>query len=385
MFKYIVTLICFWIINIGYIYANTSINNNLEDKIKNLIIKHLSIKETTSIDKLIEPYSTEKIFFHAVSYGQIDIVKQLIKDINMKQLKESLNISIINGYDNIAEIIIKQGIKVNFSIDSGTPLGIASSKGNLTIVKQLLDAGAKYDIKDNDNKMPIYHAIDHNQLSIIKHFIKTGIDINSFKTPETPLIYALENGKIDIANFLFESGAKYNNSDLEGLIGPYSNNYSILKNIFQTNIPFDVNYVQGGCSCGSSGECYCDYITPIHTAVKANDLVLTKFLIKKGADINFQVCIEESGGEELYEENCWKRSPIELAASDGNLKIIKYLANKGADINYFVLLAAVKNRHIDVVDFLLKLGIDVYHKGEDNDDNALHFAEKINIGKLLIL
>ncbi|KPA08850.1 ankyrin repeat, PH and SEC7 domain containing protein [Candidatus Magnetomorum sp. HK-1] len=268
MFKYIVTLICFWIINIGYIYANTSINNNFEDKIKDLIIKHLSIKETISIDKLVEPYSTEKIFFHAVSYGHIDIVKQLVKDINMKQLRESLNIAIINGYDNIAKSIIKQGLKVNYSIDSGTPLGIASSKGNLTIVKQLLDAGAKYDIKDNDNKMPIYLAIDNNQLNIIKHFIKSGIDINSFKTPETPLIYALKNGKVDITNFLLESGAKYNNSDLEGLMRLYSDNHSILKDLFQTNIPFDVNYVQGGCSCGSSGECYCDYTTPIHTALR---------------------------------------------------------------------------------------------------------------------
>ncbi|KPA15410.1 Ankyrin-1, partial [Candidatus Magnetomorum sp. HK-1] len=91
---------------------------------------------------------------------------------------------------------------------------------------------------------------------------------------------------------------------------------------------------------------------------------------------------EDSGDEELSEENCWKRSPIELAAKHGNLKIMKYLANNGADINNFVLLAAVENRHIDVVDFLLKLGVDVYHKDEYNEYNALHFAEKHKYWKI---
>ena len=49
-----------------------------------------------------------------------------------------------------------------------TPLHLAARLGNESLVRILLENGAKHDLKDIDNFLPIDHAIEKNNKSIIK-------------------------------------------------------------------------------------------------------------------------------------------------------------------------------------------------------------------------
>jgi ankyrin repeat protein len=128
-----------------------------------------------------------------------------------------------------------------------TPLAIALQSDNETIINILLDNGAKLESKGG--AVTFEDAIDRTSLSLVKYFLKQGININDeLKNGETPLAKAIGKESIELVKLLIENGA-------------------------------DVNQ-----ACGRDSD------TPLHYALYAIDQnkvkEMVKFLVKKGAYVN---------------------------------------------------------------------------------------------------
>lgn len=174
--------------------------------------------------------------------------------------------------------------------------------------------------------------------------------------------------------------------------------------------------------------------TLLHEAITDNDLHVVKFLINKGVDVNetvrkgafhrFQVpplhhAVHWDGNIDIIEylldhgadvngENAHHEKPVEHAAERGDIEILKYLKYKGAtvdekclynasysgkldmirylvetfnlQVNDEMLCSAVKNKHMDCVEYLLEQGADVNGYGEfDRTPLIYAIKEKPNL------
>lgn len=92
-----------------------------------------------------------------------------------------------------------------------TPLLHAVDKGNKVIISYLLDKGCRLDLKADFSDGPIHLACKRGDLGIVKLLVEHGININQLGEEDfTPLMYAIMFGRHDIIIYLTIMGADCN-------------------------------------------------------------------------------------------------------------------------------------------------------------------------------
>ncbi|MFW5879892.1 MAG: ankyrin repeat domain-containing protein, partial [bacterium] len=193
----------------------------------------------------------EQKLFRAIKKGNVEKVKSLINDganVNAEgQMKWTpLHSAVWNNQVEIARLLIRNGADVNaIELDEAEyPLYIAIRKDNFEMVKLLVENGAdvnpkgpvisvpleiaKYGNKRilnylkqkgateehyyREKMLPLFEAAIEGNLNKIKELKEEGVDIDiqHFRTGETPLHAAVENGHFEVVKFLVNSGARIN-------------------------------------------------------------------------------------------------------------------------------------------------------------------------------
>ncbi|EAY20742.1 hypothetical protein TVAG_391260 [Trichomonas vaginalis G3] len=146
--------------------------------------------------KAIEEGLHEKIFdwgnvlHHASEKGNLRLVKSLIEC----------------GCDKEAE-----------GIWGYTPLLYASWKGHLEVAKYLISIGANIEAKEDKGETPLYIASENGHAEVVKYLISVGANKeikNQFGY--TPLIVASINGHLEVVKCLVSAGANKNAKDRDG-------------------------------------------------------------------------------------------------------------------------------------------------------------------------
>ncbi len=85
--------------------------------------------------------------------------------------------------NNLVDVILRVegNAPVNVEYEGKTPLGFAASKGNLEIVKFLVQKGANVNQQTRDGRTPIVHAAEGDHISVVQHLIMQGADIEDAK------------------------------------------------------------------------------------------------------------------------------------------------------------------------------------------------------------
>jgi ankyrin repeat protein len=111
------------------------------------------------------------------------------------------------------------------ALSEEVPLHIAAQNGNEEAAAALLNAGAKPDPVNNENKTPLDLAASKGQRSVAALLVSHGAEVNRRNAGRqfagwTPLHWAVTSGRKDIVQFLVEKGAEVN-AQLESDPGPY--------------------------------------------------------------------------------------------------------------------------------------------------------------------
>lgn len=99
------------------------------------------------------------------------------------------------------------------------PLCIATTIGNVDVVKILLDAGANVDATTSDGETALHLAIKNSHTDIIEVLLETGpeLEAHTTDTNETPLHYAAsKSGSLATIVSLLRLGARYDSSNSRG-------------------------------------------------------------------------------------------------------------------------------------------------------------------------
>jgi ankyrin repeat protein len=200
--------------------------------------------ETHSQKKEIS-METKQEFLKAVTEGNEAKVRELLKSnralasITDEKGVSALLQAVYNGRNNVAEVLIASGIKLNifeasaagktqrvrallktnrklaneFSPDGFTPLGLASFFGHLDTVELLLNKGAEINVPSKNflKAVPLRSAAVAGHFEIAKLLIDRGADVNALgEGGETPLHEVAGVGRIEFAKLLLDHGANIN-------------------------------------------------------------------------------------------------------------------------------------------------------------------------------
>ena len=126
----------------------------------------------------------EDALIDASSKGDIKIVEELLKDINI----------------NVDEKEERFGV---------TALIAASSRGHTKIVEMLLVKKANMEVTDDDGRTALSWAIEKGQIEIVRMLLRNGanMEVIDKNFGDTALIWASEEGQIEIVRMLLDAGA----------------------------------------------------------------------------------------------------------------------------------------------------------------------------------
>lgn len=215
-----------------------------------------------------------KIIHYAVYYGNLDIVRDILKfppekvgDVHsVSDGWVAIHYAVYYNRKDIISFLIDQGssIEVQAVYGQRTPLHIAIEEGRSDIFALLISKGAKIDAIDTEkNQTPIQKAREKGRSDMVK-LLEYIVSLNG-----TPLHhYAAQEGKLELVKFLLNNGANIEAKDVNGS-------------------------------------------TPLLYAVQENRLDVVRFLVGRGANIN-------AG-------NNFDQTPLEPGRSGVSQEIINFL------------------------------------------------------------
>lgn len=174
---------------------------------------------------------------------------------------------------------------VNARDDTGTTALILTAVGGYSkIVDLLLDAGADQTIVDCEQRTALSWAVEKGQVAIVKRLLDSdniacmNPNVVDGNPPRLLLARAAENGNLAMTKLLFGKGAKLglkSNSDHSPIYWAVHNGHQDLVEFFLQAIPKpDVDEYDEQDDC-----------TLLSAAVNADQLEITKKLLKAGADV----------------------------------------------------------------------------------------------------
>ena len=237
------------------------------------------------------------------------------------------------GSYGVLKSLIIIGANINERYRNWTSLLLSASNGNSEMVKYLIDNGADFNARNDEQWTALLYAASQGSFELVKYLVENGADVNAKQNREwTVLMYASSVGTFEMVDYLVGNGADINAENLE-------------------------------------------QETALILATRHGPLEMVKYLVDNGANVN------------AIEIN--KLSPLMIAARYRTFEMVKYLVDNGADVNakdndhWNVLMFAIENGKLDMVRYLFEQGADV--DGENNNDaTVLNYALKYGTIEIIV-
>ena len=289
------------LIHIICMYSNIQIFEYIINKLE---INNFEIKDNQN----------RTIFYIACEYNNLEIVKYLYEK------KVNIYSRHIYGYNGLMIAAFKEHEKiVKFLIDKNYCLDITDNIGrnvlniacgvlnNIEIVKYIVDACAFLDIPDNNGNNALLVACSKGNIEIVKYLVNKGADINYCfgKNNYAPIMSACAGGNIEIVKYLKDSGAYMNvltkgGSSLLSILDYSKDMIDLLEYLYE--LGFNPNHTN------SFGK------TCIYYALESKNLINVKYLVEHGANLNI---IDKEG-----------KTIIEYAKVNSTKEIYDYILTK---------------------------------------------------------
>jgi ankyrin repeat protein len=202
-----------------------------------------------------------------------------------------LHIATFGKHHTIIAFLIKEGADINAkdTTNRATPMHLAAGTGNIPTVVTLIEAGAKPDTRDKNDKTPLHYIPLENHADILHRAIK--------------------NGHTATAQALIELGT---NKDAKNIKGN-----TLLHIVVKEGLtPMAETLIGKNANINAKDN---DDWTPLHWAAQEGHTETVTALIDKGANINAK---DNSG-----------KTPLLLAAKNKHTDIVRILAEKAKTLN----------------------------------------------------
>lgn len=243
----------------------------------------------------------------------LDSRSAIVDDLRQWKSYTPLGLAVTLGDESLVSYLLQKGADVNYRNDNGqTPLHIAVAHREHVIISQLLNNGAYPKARNDAGQQPILLAALHNDFPSIELLLKNGANPNALDFDGwSPLLAAVDrNNDNGIINILIKYGADptiANEKNFNALAASASNGN---KRIFEQLVDLvdkKSTVLNRSLKHGN---------TVIHYAALGGNVGICKIALELGAAVNSQ--------------NHKGRTPLMLAANHG---VTSLLISQGADLN----------------------------------------------------
>ena len=315
--------------------------------------------------------------------GHQDVVGHLIlcsANVDKKNLRNqtALHIASERGHMEVVKVLLNVCVKIDeVDITQSTPLMLAAHKGHQDIVRHLIYSGASVDRKGNQyNQTALHYASERGNLGMVKVLLDAGAKIDEVDDHHiTPLMLATHKEYAEVISYMLYAEMTKQDVSIQTIITGYKppENTSHKVNIPQLPehlhpksqlgrevLLYAINqkYEQAAKVLIAKGvgiEGLLSTSPPMTalmlTAQKGYHASSTKELILQGVNINYQ--------------NPDGHTALHFAARSGRLGIVKILLNNEAEIDlsdkhhHTPLVLSVEAKKYDVMFHLITSGADV--------------------------
>jgi ankyrin repeat protein len=258
-------------------------------------------------------------------------------------------IGVSNEIDPIMRLCLclqKAGAINRTNSDGRTLLHLASEQGNITLVTSLVSCGAKADISDSDEWLPIHCAGFAERTDVLKFLLEQSTEssgkmqeiLNKQDTTSrkrTMLDVAIVNQNIDMASTLLDYGMKSQSGiDPNSIIRDWRKDVPMLGYAAENGYAGILSILlQHGADIEKGDK---HGWRPLHLACYSGHTDIVKILMEAGADIHAAtVAWNEPNVKptQIYQLDPWTGQPLHLATMSGQADIVKLLLEKGVDIH----------------------------------------------------
>ena len=237
--------------------------------------------------------------------------------------------------------MVALGGRVDFAFHGMSLLSHAAYRGNIEVVRFLLEKGADMDKATNNGTYPLLMACLEGHLEVVQLLADKGADIDrALNNSCTPLYIACWKGRLEVARLLLEKGADVNKATNDGATPLYiackKGHLEVVGLLVERGADMD--------KAKNSGA------TPLFAACQEAHLEVVGLLAEKGADM-----------DKALNDGC---TPLFIACQNGHLGVVQFPAEKGPDMDKAMnndrtpLLTACSKDHLDVARLLLAGGAD---------------------------
>ena len=283
---------------------------------------------------------------------------------NLQEKCTLLHIASLRGQVEVVRFLLESGAHVNIpNSNNDTALHFAARSGSAAIIKLLLDKGMSADLTDTPASTPLQLSPACSNLAATRVFVKEGATLNKTnKSDLSPLMMAAYNGKLEAVRYLVERGADIN-------LFSNTNKSALLLAVEGAQFDMLRFLLDNGADINGSDVPW--DMRPLVRATLTQNLTVVKLLVENGANLN--ICATDGR----------KRSALHAAALVGNLEIADCLIAAGADLDcrdfkgFTPLAIAIINNKTKLALSLMKKGADV-NIADYKERTPLHHAVRSN-------
>lgn len=271
----------------------------------------------------------------------------------------------------IARFLIEKGADVNlkYKHEYFTILIASVFSRNVQLTSLLLDHGANIDDTDLCGETPLMWAVKEGMVDMATLLINRGANLEKLEPGSfmTALLLSIQHRQPDTALLLIDSGADVNIKNIAGttpIIWAASNGYyDVVERLIDAGANMDFRQ-------DSFGN------TALMRAIEHDYTHVSQLLIERGADLHIQ--------------NFQGATALIWAAGRGYIGLIRLLIEKGSDLDAeddtkcTPLMCAVGRGFVNIVDVLIKAGANINIRNTENC-TALTYAVQSNNGEIVDL
>ncbi|KAH3757950.1 Rab-GTPase-TBC domain [Pelomyxa schiedti] len=142
-----------------------------------------------------------------------EVPKIVPKKSSSKRKHPALHEAVLEGTDQVLEVLQSSDVNTRSPVDSSTALHVAAGTGSRSIVKILVEAGAMIDLQDENDNTPLHVAIanSHSKVAIMLLPVCTQRVINKRNVyGDTALHIAAAQSLVEVVKALLDSSSSAN-------------------------------------------------------------------------------------------------------------------------------------------------------------------------------
>lgn len=172
----------------------------------------------------IEPFYTKPKIVQSIVKGEIGSIRHILQSGNEnvngidEEKRSHLHLAAALGNVDVVKLLIAAGARCNVRDDNFlSPLHRACRNNHDLVVKSLIDAGANIDDRDRNWITPLHVCAANNSLECVKLFMDKIVNKNvTDRNGSTALHHAANNGNCDMLTYLLKEGCSTSSQDKMG-------------------------------------------------------------------------------------------------------------------------------------------------------------------------